>query len=111
MQQLTVQDLTQKTAMLKDWADYQSGSIVSRKIIQKETGAVTFFAFDEGQELSTHSAPFDALVYIMDGEAQIQIDEQIHHVTDGQILMLPANHPHGVKATKRFKMLLIMVRS
>jgi len=111
MEELTTEELTQKAATLKDWADYQRGSIVSRKIIQKEAGSVTFFAFDEGQELSTHSAPFDALVYLVDGEAEIRIDEQVHHVSAGQILMLPANRPHGVRAAKRFKMLLVMVRS
>lgn len=111
MEEMTVNELTQKPAMLKDWADYQKGSIVSRKIIQKEAGSVTFFAFDQGQELSTHSAPFDALVHIVDGEAEIRIDDQPHLVSAGQILMLPANRPHAVRAAKRFKMLLVMVRS
>ena len=111
MEQLTIEELTQKPAMLKDWADYQKGSIVSRKIIQKEAGSITFFAFDEGQELSTHSAPFDALVQVVDGEAEIRIDDRPHQVAAGQILMLPANHPHALKAGQRFKMLLVMVRS
>ncbi|MFA5974650.1 MAG: cupin domain-containing protein [Elusimicrobiota bacterium] len=109
MEELTVEELAQKAAKLVDWADYQKGSIVSRKIIQKETGSATFFAFDQGQELSTHRAPYDALVYLVDGEAEIQIDEQLHHVSAGQILMLPANRPHAVKAARRFKMLLVMI--
>ena len=111
MEEMTVDELTQKPAMLKDWTDYQNGSIVSRKIIQKETGSITFFAFDQGQELNTHSAPFDTLVHIVDGEAEIRIDDQPHLVSAGQILMLPANRPHAVRAAKRFKMLLVMVRS
>jgi quercetin dioxygenase-like cupin family protein len=110
MDELTVEELTQKSARLADFAAYQKESIVSRKIIQKKTGSVTFFAFDQGQELSMHSAPCDALVYLVEGEAEIQIDEKIHHVSSGQILMFPANRPHAVKATKRFKMLLIMIK-
>jgi quercetin dioxygenase-like cupin family protein len=111
VEQSTAEELTQRAIALVEWADYQTGSIVSRKIIQKETGSVTFFAFDQCQALSTHSAPYDALVYIVDGEAEISIDGQTHHVSSGQILMLPANKPHALKATHRFKMLLIMVRS
>lgn len=111
MEEITIEELTRQTARLTDWADYQRGSIVSRKIIQKEAGSVTFFAFDEGQELSTHSAPYDALVYLIDGDAEIRIGDQEHRVSAGQILMLPANRPHAVKAAKRFKMLLVMVRS
>jgi quercetin dioxygenase-like cupin family protein len=111
MEELTSEELTQRAARLVDWADYQKGSIVSRKMIQKETGSATFFAFDQGQELSTHSAPYDALVYLVDGEAEIQIDDERHRVLAGQVLMLPANRPHAVKANQRFKMLLIMIRS
>ena len=111
MEEMKTEGLTQKPAQLKDWADYQVGSIVSRKIIQKETGTVTFFAFDQGQELSTHSAPYDALVQVVDGEAEIWIEDRPHQLCAGQILMLPANRPHAVKATKQFKMLLVMIRS
>ena len=111
MEELTIEELTQRPTTLKDWADYQKGSIVSRKIIQKESGSVTFFTFEEGQELSTHSAPFDALVQVVDGEAEIRIDDRPHQVAAGQILLLPANHPHAVKAIKRFKMLLVMIKS
>ena len=105
------ENLTQRPVSLTAWVDYQNGSIVSRKIIQKPEGSVTFFAFDKGQELSTHSAPYDALVCLVDGEAEIKIDDKPHRVIVGQMLMLPANHPHSVKATQRFKMLLTMVRS
>ena len=111
MEEVTAMELTEKTAKLIDWADYQTGSIVSRKIIQKEAGSITFFAFDQGQELSAHSAPYDALVYVVDGDAEITIDGQSHRVLAGQMLMLPANHPHALKAIVRFKMLLVMVRS
>lgn len=103
--------MKQQPAVLADAVDYQSGAIVSRKMIQKPTGSVTLFAFDEGQELSTHSAPYDALIYVVDGEAAIRIDKKPYRVTRGQVLMLPANHPHAVKANRRFKMLLTMVRS
>jgi quercetin dioxygenase-like cupin family protein len=96
---------------LAESVNYQAGSIVSRKIIQKPAGSVTLFAFDRGQELSTHSAPYDALLFVMDGEADIQIDEKPHRVSAGEMILLPAHHPHAVKAAKRFKMLLTMVRS
>jgi len=91
-------------------ADYQEGSVVSRTIINKKTGTVTFFAFDEGQGLSEHTAPFDALVYILDGEAEITISGKPVKVSEGEILIMPANQPHAFKAVKRFKMVLTMVR-
>jgi quercetin dioxygenase-like cupin family protein len=91
-------------------ADYQEGSVVSRTIINKKTGTVTFFAFDEGQGLSEHTAPFDALVYILDGEAEITISGKPVKVSEGEILIMPANQPHALKAVKRFKMVLTMVR-
>jgi quercetin dioxygenase-like cupin family protein len=111
MQEKRVEDLSSQPAKLVDWADYQTESIVSRKLIQKPTGSVTFFAFDQGQELSEHTAPYDALVYIIDGEAQIVISGRPTLVRQGEIFMMPANHPHALKATKKFKMLLTMVRS
>jgi len=91
-------------------ADYQEGAVVSRTIINKKTGTVTFFAFDEGQSLSEHTAPFDALVYILDGEAEITISGKPVKVSEGEILIMPANQPHALKAVKRFKMVLTMVR-
>jgi len=91
-------------------ADYQEGSVVSRTIINKKTGTVTFFAFDEAQGLSEHTAPFDALVYILDGEAEITISGKPVKVSEGEILIMPANQPHALKAVKRFKMVLTMVR-
>jgi quercetin dioxygenase-like cupin family protein len=91
-------------------ADYQEGSVVSRTIIDKRTSTVTLFAFDIGQGLSEHTAPFDALVYILDGEAEITISGKPFKVSEGEVLIMPANQPHALKAVKRFKMLLTMVR-
>ncbi len=90
--------------------EYQPGSIVSREIIKKNTGKVTLFAFDAEEGLSEHTSPFDALVQILEGEAEITIDSQPHLVRDGEIILMPANHPHALKATQRFKMMLTMVR-
>jgi quercetin dioxygenase-like cupin family protein len=100
-----------QTKKLVDLADYQEGSIVSRTIIDKKTGTVTFFAFDEGQGLSEHTAPFDALVYLLDGEAEIVISGRPFRLKGGEMLIMPANDPHALKATKRFKMVLTMIRS
>jgi quercetin dioxygenase-like cupin family protein len=100
-----------KVTKLSDLVGYQEGSVVSREVINKKTGTVTIFAFDEGEGLSTHSAPFDAMVHILDGEAMITIDEKPDHLKAGDMIILPADHPHAVKALKKFKMLLIMIRS
>ena len=91
--------------------DYQDGSVVSKTLIGKKTGTVTLFAFDEGQALSEHSAPFDATVCLVDGEAEMTVSAKPFRVRAGEIVILPANEPHGVRAVKRFKMLLIMIRS
>jgi quercetin dioxygenase-like cupin family protein len=96
---------------LKELVSYQDGSVVSREIIRKSTGTVTLFAFDEGQGLSEHTAPFDALVYIADGEAEVTISGKSHHLKMGEIVILPANQPHALQALHRFKMLLVMIRS
>ena len=94
-----------------DLISYQSGSVVSREIINKKTGTVTVFAFDKGEGLSEHMAPYDALVSILDGEAKIFISGKQHLVKKDEIIIMPANKPHSLKAVKRFKMLLVMVRS
>ena len=96
---------------LKDLADYQKGSVVSREIIAKDTGTVTLFAFDEGQGLSQHTAPFDAMVNILDGEAEITISGKPFHLSTGEMIVMPANEPHALRAVKKFKMMLIMIRS
>jgi quercetin dioxygenase-like cupin family protein len=96
---------------IKDLSEYQRGSVVSRTILEKKTATITFFAFDEGQGLSEHTSPFDAVVYLLDGEAEIVISGKHHVLKEGEILIMPANEPHALKALKRFKMLLTMIRS
>jgi quercetin dioxygenase-like cupin family protein len=91
--------------------DYQPGSIVSREIIKKTTGKVTLFAFDAEEGLSEHTSPFDALVQILEGEADITIAGKPNRVGEGQLILMPANQPHALKAIKRFKMILTMIRS
>lgn len=91
--------------------NYQEGSIVSRVLIGRDTGTITLFAFDEGQGLSEHTAPFDALVQMLEGEMEISIDGKPLHVKDGHLLLMPANHPHALRATVKSKMLLTMIRS
>ncbi len=94
-----------------DLAAYQMGAVVSRTIIDKKTGTVTLFSFDEGQGLSEHTAPFDALVNVLDGEAEISIAGTPFRLREGEMIIMPANQPHALKAVKRFKMLLTMIRS
>ena len=89
----------------------QAGSVVSKEIVRKDTGTVTLFAFDQGQGLSEHTAPFDALVYILDGEAKITISGNPVQVKAGELIIMPANEPHALQAVQRFKMLLVMIRS
>jgi quercetin dioxygenase-like cupin family protein len=90
---------------------YQADAIVSREIVKGKTGTVTVFAFDAGQGLSEHTAPVDALVQVLDGEVDITIAGKAHQVKAGQLIVMPANKPHALKANKRFKMLLVMIRS
>ena len=91
--------------------DYQDGAIVSREMVKKPTGSVTLFAFDEGQGLSEHTARFDALVQVVEGETEILIAGQSHRVQGGEMMLMPAGQPHALKALKRFKMILTMFRS
>ena len=90
---------------------YQTGSVVSKEIVRKDTGTVTLFAFDQGQGLSEHTAPFDALVYILDGEAKITISGNPVQVKAGELIIMPANEPHALQAVQKFKMLLVMIWS
>ena len=103
--------LEAKTLRLTDLVEYQAGAVVSREVLRKGTGTVTLFAFDEGQGLSEHTAPFDALVCVLDGETEIAIAGQPHRVTAGEMILMPANKPHALKAVSRFKMMLVMIRS
>jgi quercetin dioxygenase-like cupin family protein len=96
---------------LADMVDYQNGSVVSRELISRKTGTVTLFAFDEGQGLSEHTAPFDAMVQILDGEAEITIASKPFNLKTGEMVIMPANKAHALKALRRFKMILTMIRS
>ena len=96
---------------LAELVAYQKGSVVSRQIINKKVGTVTIFAFDKGEGLSEHTAPFDAMVYILDGEVEITISGKPQIVKKGEMIIMPANNPHSLKAVQEFKMLLIMIRS
>lgn len=98
-------------ATLVNFVEYQDDSVVSREIIKKETGTVTIFAFDKGQGLSEHTAPFDALVNVLDGKAEIIISGKSYHLHAGNVIIMPAHQPHALKATERFKMMLVMIKS
>ena len=106
----TTEKLKAQAINLRDLIGYQIGSVVSREIISKITGTVTLFAFDEGQGLSEHTAPFDALVYCLDGEVEVTISGNPMQLKEGEMVIMPAQQPHALKALQRFKMLLIMIR-
>jgi quercetin dioxygenase-like cupin family protein len=106
-----VKALVAQAANLTDLIDYQEGAVVSRTIIDKKAGTVTLFAFDESQGLSEHTAPYDALVYLLEGEAEVVISGKPVRLKKGEITIMPANEPHALKAVTRFKMLLTMIRS
>jgi quercetin dioxygenase-like cupin family protein len=98
-------------AKVRDLINYQDGAVVSREIIKKPEGNVTLFAFDEGQGLTEHTSPFDALVHILEGVAEITIAGQSHRVQEGELILMPASQPHALMALKRYKMILTMIRS
>jgi len=100
-----------QAANLNDLIAYQEGAVVSKELIRQEKGTLTLFAFDKGQGLSQHTAPFDAFVYILDGQAQITISGKAHDLTAGQMIIMPANQPHALAALERFKMLLVMIKA
>ncbi|BBO76009.1 cupin [Desulfosarcina widdelii] len=99
-----------KAFNLECYVDYADGSVVSKTLMKKEIGNITLFAFDRGQGLSEHTAPFDAVVHILDGKAEITIGGQPQIVNAGEMLIMPANIAHALHATERFKMLLVMIR-
>ena len=103
--------LVGQVAKLAELVNYQANSVVSREILKKDTGTVTVFAFDTGQGLSEHTAPFDALVCVLDGEVEISISGKPHHLGVGELIIMPANQSHALKALSRFKMMLVMIRS
>jgi len=96
---------------LVNMVEYQNGSIVSKTLIKKQMGTVTLFAFGQGQGLSEHTAPFDAMVHVLDGTAEVSIEGTPISVSVGQMIIMPANKPHAVYAKERFKMMLVMVKS
>ena len=96
---------------LIDLVNYQEGSVVSRTVVNRATGTVSLFAFDEGQGLSEHTAPFDAVAHVLEGESEITVSGKSLRATAGEAVLLPANQPHSVKAVSKFKMLLTMIRS
>lgn len=104
-------DLIGKALTMADLVAYSDGSVVSKTLIDKKIGTLTLFSFDAGQGLSEHTAPYDAFVQIVDGEAKIIINGEEHAVTAGQFIIMPANIPHELKAVKPFKMLLVMIRA
>ena len=101
----------EQATRLIELVDYQEGSIVSRALINKSAGTLTLFAFDKGQGLSEHTAPFDALVYLIDGEAEVTISGKPLQLKQGEMVIMPANQPHALKAINRFKMMLVMIKS
>lgn len=109
--QTDIEKITAQAVRFADLVEYQKDAIVSRTIIDKKTGTVTLFAFDEGQKLSEHTAPFDALVHILDGEAEVVISGESLRLKEGEMVVMPANKPHALKAVKKFKMILTMIRS
>ena len=96
---------------LIDLVNYQEGAVVSRTVVKRTTGTITLFAFDEGQGLSEHTAPFDAVAHVLEGEAVITVSGKPLRTTAGEAVLMPANQPHSLKALSRFKMLLTMIRS
>lgn len=101
---------TGEALQMNELATYQEGSVTSRTLIDKKVGTITLFAFDQGQGLSEHTAPYDAFVQILDGEAEITIDGVPRTAKSGEIIIMPANRPHSLRAVQRFKMLLVMIR-
>lgn len=107
----SVEKLTAQAVRLVDLIDYQEESVVSRTIIDKKAGTVTLFAFDKGQGLSEHTAPYDALVHVLDGEAEIIISGKTLSLKESEMVIMPANQPHALRAVEKFKMILTMIRS
>lgn|ERR1039458_9047 len=99
-----------QVARVADLVSYQDGAVVSRQIVKTAAGSVTMFAFDAGEGLSEHTTPFDALAQVVEGEAEITISGHAHRVQGGEMILMPANQPHALKALKRFQMILTMIR-
>jgi quercetin dioxygenase-like cupin family protein len=106
----TAMDMKGKAVVLSEAVAYAEGAVVSRTLLDKKTGTLTLFSFDAGQALSEHTAPFDATVIILDGEARLIIGGKEMNAQTGELVIMPANVPHAVRADKRFKMLLVMIK-
>lgn len=107
----TSESLVGKVLDLGALAAYQEGSVVSRTLVDRKIGTITLFSFDAGQGLSEHTAPYDAFVQVFDGTAEITVGGTVHRVAGGQVLIMPANIPHSLRAVERFKMMLVMIRA
>ncbi len=108
---MDTEKLTGKVIGIKELLSYQSGAIVSRTLVDKPVGTVTLFAFDKGQGLSEHTSPFDAMVYLLDGEVEVTISSRPLIVKEGEMVIMPAGEPHALKAIRQFKMLLVMIKT
>ncbi|MGA7827725.1 MAG: cupin domain-containing protein [Geobacteraceae bacterium] len=107
----TQESLLGQALDLKNLISYQEGSVVSKTLVDRGIGTITLFSFDAGQGLSEHTAPFDAYVQIVDGEAEVTISNEKHTVKAGEIIIMPADKPHALRANTRFTMLLVMIRA
>ena len=110
MKEKSNEDLKARAVALAGLVNYQDGAVVSREVVSQPTGTVTAFAFDAGEQLSEHTAPFDAMVIDLDGEADIAIGGKVNRVKPGEMIIMPAAVPHALKAVTRFKMLLVMIK-
>ncbi|MDG6258148.1 MAG: cupin domain-containing protein [Methanomicrobiaceae archaeon] len=110
MSEKTRDDVKGKALRLKDLIEYQEGTVASRMIINNPAGSITLFSFDTDERLSEHTAPYDALVTILDGECEVWLSGETHHLHEGDTIIFPANAPHALSAVTRFKMALTMIR-
>ena len=95
---------------VRELIEYQEGAIVSKELVKKDAGTVTLFAFDKGQGLSEHTAPFDALVQVLEGNVEIRISGEPYRVKEGEMIIMPADEPHSLQAVEKFKMMLVMIK-
>lgn len=102
--------MTPEIVKLNEAINYQDGAVVSKEILKNSSGTVTLFAFDKDQGLSEHTAPYEATIFIIDGKTEIIIDKKPYHLETGELIKMPADHPHSVKAIEKFKMLLVMIK-
>jgi quercetin dioxygenase-like cupin family protein len=108
---MKAEDIKGKAMELAGMVEYHSGSVVSRTIMDKPSGTLTLFAFEKGEGLSEHTAPYDATVYVIDGETEVTISSKVLRLKQGELVIMPANEPHSLRAITRFKMLLVMIKS